>query len=326
MAKKKGAYVVIVALSILTILCVGTSNATYPEKPITMYVAMSAGGSADTAARALCAVAEQYLGRPINIINKPGGGGSVGLALVANEKPDGYTLCAAHSTAVIRTPLRRKVPYKPLASFTTIYGFAQTTSGIQSNPESPWKTLAELIAYARENPGKVRYTSAGPGTPLHMAMFIIGKQEGINWVHVPFDGAADMAAAVMGKHIEVMHGAMVFSKTKGLRALATCTENRMPQFPDVPTIRELGYDFYNDTYTGIFGPKGIDQAKVNILEDAFEKAVKNPKFLEAAKNYMLVVRPSRGAEYGEFLEAAWPVEVERYMEAGLIKKVATEPR
>jgi tripartite-type tricarboxylate transporter receptor subunit TctC len=317
---------VIVFAGILMLTFALKAEAAYPEKPITLYVAMSAGGSADTAARALCASAEKFLGQPFAIINKEGGGGSTGLALVANEKPDGYTLCVAQHTGVVRTPLRRKVNFKPLASFTNIYGFAKTTSGLQVRLDAPWKNLGDLIAFAKANPGKVKFTSAGLGTPLHMAMHIIAKKEGIAWNHVPFDGAGEMAAAVMGGHVDVMHGAMVFSKTQGLRALAACTQKRMEEFPDVPTMIELGYGFYNDTYTGVFGPAGIDPAKVKILEDAFAKAIQEPKFLEAAKNFMLIVEGSSSAEYTKFLEDSWSREEALYIDAGLIKKAATEPR
>jgi tripartite-type tricarboxylate transporter receptor subunit TctC len=298
----------------------------YPEKPINMLIAFGAGGPMDASGRAICNAAESILGQPFVVTNRPGGGGSVALALLKNEKPDGYTLAVISSTGLIRVPLRRKVPFKPLADFRFIYCFASPTSSIMVKPDSEFKTLKQLVEYARQNPGKVKYATNGAGTPQHLAMLVIAKKENINWVHIPQDGAAATAQAVMGGHVDVGHTASKYHKTGQLRALASCTQERMREFPEIPTMIDLGYDYYNDSFFGIYAPQGIAEDKIKILEEAFEKAGKNPKFVNLLDKFMMVPQDMKSKAFTEFLEDSWPKEEARLMEAGLIKAPATSPK
>ena len=151
----------------------------------------------DTSIRALAAGVEKILGQPIMVVTKDGGTGTVGLALLAGEKPDGYTLAAGTSTGIVRVPLARKMTYKPLASFTPIYAYAAAASGLMVRPDSPFKTLKDLIEYARQNPGKVTYSTLGAGSPMHLIMEVIAMKEKIKWVHVPYKGTAPAETAAM---------------------------------------------------------------------------------------------------------------------------------
>jgi len=280
----------------------------------------------DASGRAICSAAEKILGQSFVMTNKGGGGGSVALGLLKGEKPDGYTLSVVSSTGLIRVPLRRKMPFKPLSDFRFIFCFASPTSAIMVKPDSKFKTLQEVVQYARENPGKVKYATPGAGTPLHLAMLVIAKKEKINWIHIPVDGSAQVAQAVMGGHVDLGHGAWKFHKSGQLRALASCTQKRMKEFPEVPTMIELGYDYYNDSFFGIFAPKGIEESKIKILEDAFEKANQDPKFIRLLDKFMMVHQDMKSKEFTQFLEESWPREEERLKEAGLIKAPATPPR
>lgn len=325
---KRNTQLIMVLMGLFALMMAWTmpALAEYPEKPINMYIAFSAGGPMDGSGRALCNAAEKILGQSFVVTNKPGGGGSVALALLKGEKPDGYHLAVISSTGLIRVPLRRKVPFKPLSDFRFIYCFASPTSAIQVKPDSKFKTLKELVEYARQNPGKVKYATQGAGTPLHLAMLVIAKKENINWVHIPVDGAAQVAQSVMGGHVDFGHTAWKYSKSGQLRALASCTQERMNEFPEIPTMIELGYDYYNDSFFGIYAPRGITEDKVKILEDAFEKASKDPKFVNLLDKLMMAQQSMKSEEFTRFLEESWPKEEERLKEAGLIKAPATAPR
>jgi len=301
--------------------------ADYPKKPVTMYVVFSPGGSMDSSARGLSAGAEKILGQPIVIVTKDGGGGTVGLGVLANDTPDGYTIAAATSTGILRIPLRRKVPYKPLASFTPLFAYAAVASATVVNPDSPFKTMQDLIEYAKANPGKIKYGTAGAGSPMHLVMAVIGMKENINWIHVPFKGSAPAETALMGGHVDVVStGDLDKAITGQLRTLCVHTKERMEILPDVPTTLELGYSYYNDTLFAIYGPAGMDPQVVKTLEDAFEKAVDMPPYQKVAKQFGLVPIKMKSAAYKKFLEDGWPQQVEILTKLKLIEQPATEPR
>ena len=301
--------------------------ADYPNKPITMYVVFSPGGSMDSSARGLSAGAEQILGQPIVIVTKDGGGGTVGLGVLSNDTPDGYTIAAATSTGILRIPLRRKVPYKPLASFTPLFAYAAVASATVVNPDSPFKSMKDLVEYAKKNPGKIKYGTAGAGSPMHLVMEVIAMKENIKWIHIPFKGSALAETALLGGHVDfVSTGDMDKAITGQLRPLCVQTKERMDLLPDVPTTLELGYDYYNDTLFAVYGPAGMDPQIVKTLEDAFEKAVDMPAYQKVAKQFGLVPVKMKSAEYRKFLEDSWPQQVDILTKLKLIEKPATEPR
>ena len=301
--------------------------AEYPERPINMYAVFSPGGSLDSSARALCAAAEKILGQPIVLVTKDGGGGTVGAGVLAGDKPDGYTLAAATTSTLAVVPLRRKVPFRPLADFTLIFGYVAPSSGIQVLPDSPFKTFQDLVAYAKDNPGKIKYSSAGAGTPMHLAMAYVGLQENIKWIHVPYKGSAKAGNACLGGHVDVVSsGELNLALTGQLRPIATHTEQRIKQLPDVPTMIELGYNFFNETKFGIFGPAGMDPAVVKKLEDAFYKAVDDPKFQDVCYRFTLTPVKMRSKEFTDYTNNLWGVMTKRLQEANLIKEPATKPR
>lgn len=299
----------------------------YPDKNITLYCCFSPGGTVDTSSRAISAGAEQILGKSIVIVTKDGGTGTVGLALLAGEKPDGYTIAAATSTGIIRIPLSRKVSFKPLASFTPIYAYAAASSGLAVRPDSPFKTFKDLLEYARQNPGKVTYSSTGAGSPMHLIMEVIGMKEKVKWVHVPYKGTAPAETAAMGGHVDaVSAGDMNKALSGQLRPLLMHTKERYAQLPDVPTTIELGYNTYNDTLFSIFGPAGMSPAVVKTLEDAFEKAQEMDAWKQWLKQFGMVSLKMRSAEYRKFLEEGWDREILIQKELGLLQEPATPPR
>ena len=197
-----------------------------------------------------------------------GGASTVGLGVLAGGKPGGYTLAAATSNGILRIPQRRKVPNKPLFSFTNIFAYAAVASGTVVKADSPHKSLEDLIEYARKNPGKVKCSTAGAGTPMHVAMEIIGKKEGIKWIHIPYKGSMPSLTALLGGHVDACSAGPKFISmilSGQTRILAVHTQDRMKQFPNAPTLIELGYKYFNDTIFSIFGTVGMDPMVVKKL-------------------------------------------------------------
>ncbi|PKN66037.1 MAG: hypothetical protein CVU57_07585 [Deltaproteobacteria bacterium HGW-Deltaproteobacteria-15] len=305
----------------------GIAAAEYPEKPITMYCVFSPGGTVDTSIRALVPGAEQALGKNMTVVTKDGGTGTVGLALLAEQKPDGYTLASGTSTAIVRVPLARKMTYKPLGSFTFVYAYAAVASGLLVRPESPFKTFKEMVEYARQNPGKVTYSTMGAGSPLHVIMEVIAMKEKIKWTHVPYKGTAPAETAALGGHVDAVSAGDVNKALSGqMRCLLMHTKEKYARLPDVPTTIDLGYDYYNDTLISVYGPAGMDPAVVKKLEDAFAKAQETPAWKQWLDQFGLVSINMRSGEYTKFLEKGWEKEIEIQKALGVLKEPATPPK
>jgi tripartite-type tricarboxylate transporter receptor subunit TctC len=317
------------AISVFVLLGVSAGSAMaagYPDKTITMYCCFSPGGTVDTSIRALSSGAEQVLGQPIVIVTKDGGTGTVGLALLAGEKPDGYTLAAGTSTAIVRVPLARKMTYKPLSSFTFIYAYAAAASGVMVRLDSPFKTFKDLVEYARQHPGKVTYSTTGAGSPMHLIMEVIAKKEKINWIHVPYKGTAPAETAALGGQVDAVSAGDVHRALEGqMRCLLMETKDRFDRLPDVPTSWDL-YHVYNETLFSVFGPAGMDPAVVKKIEDAYAKAQETPAWKKWLNEFGVVQYHMRSAEYTKFLEEGWDREVELQKSLGLITEPATPPR
>ena len=319
----------VIALFFCAFPVVSETFAEYPEKPITVLVSYAPGGSSDASLRALAIGAEKILGQSIIVENRGGGGGTLALAHVANAKPDGYMLCQAGSTGIVRTPQLQKVTYKPLASFTPIMAYVGAhNSGLVVKGDAPWKTMREFLDYAKKNPGRVKYGSPGVGTAPHHAMEFLAHKEGIQWVHVPFPGSAPAITSLLGGHItagSLGPEIVPFVQAGSLKALGTHEYKRSATFPDLPTFRELGYDFVNETVFSIFGPAGLSPEVVKKLENAFTKAMETPQFKTVCQQMSLVPAYYNSKDYDRHLKELWGTLGKSMKETGLIKESATQP-
>ncbi len=316
-------------------LCLGSfcavlpASAEFPEKPITVLVSFAAGGSSDMSFRALAVGAEKYLGQSIIIENKGGGGGTLALANIANAKPDGYTLAQAASTGIVRAPQMQKVTYKPLKSFTPIMAYVGAhNSGLVVKSDAPWKNMKEFIDFAKKNPGKIKYGTPGVGSAPHHAMEFIAHQEGIRWIHVPYTGSAPAMTAVLGGHLEagsVGPELVPFVEAGQFRLLGTHEYKRSAAFPNVPTFKELGYDFANETVFSVFGPAGLPPDVVAKLETAFTKGMETPQFKAVCEKMNLIPAYYNSKDYDVFLKDLWVKMEKSLRETGLIKEAATQP-
>jgi tripartite-type tricarboxylate transporter receptor subunit TctC len=265
--------------------------ADFPAKPVTVIVPWSAGGSTDMVFRVLAETTAKHLGKPVIIENKPGGGGTVGPAtMVASAKPDGYTVSQI-PLGVLRLPHIMKASWDPLKDFTYILNLSGYTYGIVVRKDAPWKTMKELVAYSKANPGKVNYSTPGVGVLQHVTMEKIARAEGLKWIHVPSKGGIEVITAVMGGHV------MVGAETTGwapqvesgdLRLLCIWSSERNKKWPDVPTLKELGYNIVASSPFGIAGPRGMDPKVVKILHDAFKKGMEEPTFQQALDKFFMV--------------------------------------
>jgi tripartite-type tricarboxylate transporter receptor subunit TctC len=291
-------------LALVPVLCFGQE---YPTKPVNLIVTFAPGGTLDTGARILAAKAEKILGQPIIVSNVGGGGGSVALAQVVTKTPDGYNITCCTSSGLIRIPQLRKVPYGP-DDFIPIMHFSAVQTGTVVKADSPFKTFKELVEHARKNPGAVNYATSGAGSPMHMAMEYVAEKEGIKWTHVPFTGGAPGLAAVLGGHVTAMSDStewLPHVKEGTLRLLVTHGEKRMRSFPDVPTLRELGYDFINEAVFMIAAPKGTPVAIINKLDNAFKKAMEDPQFIKTMTDMEFDVSYRNSADTKKFLDDAY---------------------
>ncbi len=279
----------------------------YPTKPINILVTFSPGGAADPAMRLLAGKTERFLGQPFIITNNGGGGGSVAMAILEKEKPDGYHLAGCSSTSLIRIPQFRTVPYTH-QDFVPIMHFGAPPSGLVIRADSPWKTLKEFVEYAKKNPGKVTYSSMGIGSPMHLAMEFIAKQEGIEWTHVPYPGSGPAFNALLGGHVTAQSGSsesFPHVKAGTVRLLAIHHEKRFKSFPDVPTFRELGYDFINESVFMFAAPKGTPPSIVKKLDDAFRKGMEDPEFIQTMEKMEIVVNYRNSEDLKKYLDEAY---------------------
>jgi tripartite-type tricarboxylate transporter receptor subunit TctC len=321
---------VLLCLAIGSLLLLpGLAVAEYPERPITIIVGFDPGASTDIMTRTMSAGAEKQLGKPLVIENKGGGGGSVAMGIVANAKPDGYTLCGAPNVSMIDTALMQKVTFKPLKSFTPIVAHsAAEHTALLVKSDAPWKTFKEFIDYAKKNPGKVKYSSSGVGTGMHVAMEVIAHKEGIKWVHVPYKGSAPATAALLGGHVDACSAGIGYQPhvlSGALRILADHGLKRPAAFPNVPTLKELGYDYYNDTMHAIVGPAGLPPEVVKKLESAFAKGMETTEFKSAQEKLYLNPIHYDSKEYERLLKEKWTRTEKMFKEAGIIKEPATQP-
>jgi tripartite-type tricarboxylate transporter receptor subunit TctC len=310
--------------SVLAVVAPSTSLAqAYPTKPITLVVPWPAGGSTDVVMRAISESAGKHLGQPVVVDNKPGASGTLGPAVMAaNAKPDGYTIAQMPIT-VMRLPLMQKTAWDATADFTYIAHLSGYTFGITHKADGQFKSWQEVVAFAKANPGKVTYATPGAGTSLHIGMEQIAAAAGIQLTHVPFKGGAETNAAVLGGHTTLQAdstGWKPLVDAGQLRLLAIWTSERSKNWPNAPTLKELGYPFVFDSPFGVAGPKGMDAAVVAKLNDAFKKAVEDPSVIALLAKYDMVPRYMNTATYRKFVDEIIAGEKAALEKIGLAKK------
>jgi tripartite-type tricarboxylate transporter receptor subunit TctC len=253
----------------------------FPTRPVTLYIPYPAGTATDITVRTLASAAEKHLGQPFVIENRPGAAGVLAPQQVATTaQPDGYSIVQIPLT-VFRTPFLRKTVYDPAKDFTFIIGVTGYVYGVVVRADSPFKTFQDLIAHAKANPGKISYGTNGPTSTQHVAMLQIAKHFGINWVHIPFKGGNESLNALMGGHIDAVADVTVWAPQVDagqLRLLVTFGAGRTRRWPNVPNLKEVGFDMVATSPYGLAGPKNMDPMVVKVLHDVLRKGMDDPAF------------------------------------------------
>ena len=241
----------------------------YPTRPVRFVVGFPAGGQQDTMARLICQWLSERLGQQFLVENRSGAGGNVGAEAVINSPPDGYTMLLVGSPNAINATLYQKLNFVFLRDIVPVASFARTPLVIEVHPSVPVHTLPEFIAYAKANPGKVNYASAGIGTPQHVAAELLKILTGINMVHVPYRGSApalvDMLAGQVQVMIDPLPASIEFVRTGRLRPLAVTSEKRWPALPDVPTATEFVPGYLAESWYGAGVPRNTPTEIVDKL-------------------------------------------------------------
>ena len=294
----------------------------FPSKPITLIAPWPAGGSSDAVMRAFAESAGRALGGTVIIENKPGVGGTLGATAMVNAKPDGYTLTQL-PLGIYRLPHMQKMPFDPVKDITHIVCLTGYTFGLVATADAPYKTLKELVAYAKANPGKVSYGHTGTGTTPHLAIEEFAGKAGIDIVDIPYKGSAEIMQAILGGHITLMSGTTEFAphvKSGKLRFLATLGRERNKAFPDVPTVKESGWDTITESPFGIGGPKNMDPNVVKILHDAFKKTLEDPKVQETLDKFYQPTIYMNTADYTAYAARTYAAERKTIERLGLLAK------
>ena len=283
--RKLSGSILIIGLS----LALGFSSyaAEYPSRAVTLVIPYPAGGSTDLTARALAMAVKKFLGQPVVCENKSGAGGTVGPSLVIPRPPDGYTLGVYPSNAGITASFMGKLTFHPLDDMTHIARYTGYLFGLVVRADAPWKTIQELLDYAKKNPQKLTYGTPGAGTSPHLAMEELAMLAGVQWTHMPYKGGAETNTALLGGHIDIISdssGWGPFIDSGKFRLLAVYSAQRSPRYP-APTLREIGYDVVYPSPLEIMGPKSMAKPLVDKIHDSFRKAMDDPEYQAMLKKF-----------------------------------------
>lgn len=264
------------------------AQAKFPDRQIRLIIPWAAGGPADAGFRILAQSVSRKLGQQVIVDNKAGASGIMGAMALQEAKPDGYTISQMHMSVLRQPLLNKQLTYNPISDLTYILQITGFVMGVVVRADAPWKTLPELLAYAKANPGKLNWGTLGIGSTQHLAMERVGiAQGGLSWTHAPYRGTADTLRALLGGEIDFASessGWAPMVEAGQLRLLAVFTAQRAKRFPNVPTVKELGIDVVIDSPGGLIGPKGMDPAVVAVLADAFRAAAQEPEHLKFLEN------------------------------------------
>lgn len=312
--KRIGFFFSLLCVAFLVVLSAGAgwaagqeeSTSQWPERTITLITDSAPGGGEDLSCRALADRVGAILGQPIVVENRTGAGGAVAVAELAAAKPDGYTIGQTSSSPLVITPQMTDVPYDPFNSFEFILGYGEFIYGFVTSADSPIKTFPDLINYAKANPGMAKIGVFGTASAHTLACASVAKQAGIQWDTVPFKGAALSMTALLGGHVtastQIADVAVPQIEGGRVRLLGSLDTKRWKWVPDVPTLKEMGYDVSVSTVLGLSAPKGVPAPIMNKLVAAFKQTMENPEFLKVMDSFHLKVQYYSPAELRQKLE------------------------
>ena len=308
----------------IALLAPAVTAAPFPERDISVIVPWAAGGGTDALARTLAKNGKKYFGVNVTVVNKVGGAGGIGMGSVATAKPDGYTVgVITDYLSLYRLLGMSELSYR---DFELIALLNRSAAAISVQASSPFKSLKDMMEYAKANPGVLPVAHAGPGQAWHLAVASLAMKYGIKFTYVPFDSAAPVRTALLGGHVSVattgIDEVLQFYKTKQLRLLAVNSLSRQPVFPDVPTFAEAGYPIENP----IFAWRGLAVAKctppdiLKALRDGFRKAAEDPDYVKLMDELALPRTYLEAEQFGQFLAETEKSLAPLLDSVGLLKK------
>ena len=291
------------------------ARAAWPERPVTMIVAFPPGGGTDVAARTLARFLERELGQSVVVLNRAGAGGEIGWAEMARAQPDGYTIGFINTPNIVSIPIERQARYR-LEDFAPVANVVDDPGAFLVPPDSRFRSLSDLVAFAKANPEGVTYGTTGIGSDDHLAALAFERLAGVRMTHVPFAGAAPVRNAILGR--QIMVASMNVGEGIGdmrqdqLRALGQMAAARWAEAPDTPTFREQGFDVVQGSMRGLAAPAGMPAPALERLAAATRAVMEDPEFRRLASQQALPLRYLAPAEFRgvlldlqEELQALW---------------------
>lgn len=311
MRGKRALPLILIVLAVILPGGLTVSAQEFPSKPVELVLPFGPGGSHDLTARAVASVAHSYLGQPLLVVLKPGGGGAVGSQQVIRAKADGYTLLFGGSGPNTTFALVQKAPIGP-DQFVPVCRINYSAPFIAVRTDAPYKSLKELVDYAKKNPGKLNFANTGPWGAADLPMRLLGKAGGFEYNNIPHDGGGPSLLAVLGGHADATFGftAQLTPQVAAgkMRLLANTDVKRHPDYPNVPTMKEEGFDVVFTMWRSVLAPKGTPPAVVDRLETAFKKLSEDRSFKALIKSLGDEVHFQGGKEF----EKTWREEWEQH--------------
>lgn len=266
---------------LIAVAGVSPAHAAFPDKPVTLVVPYPAGGTPDILARVLSEHLSKRFGQTLVVENRVGASGNIGAQAVARADATGYTLLMCAFGCAVAPSLYKPAPYDVVKDFSPVAMVGTVPSVLVVNPSVPARNVAELLAYAKKNPGKLNSASSGVGTSAHLATELLNTKAGIQLTHIPYKGAGQVAADLLGGQVDMyfdnLPASLASIRAGKLRALAVASERRSPSIPDVPTFAEAGVaDFLITPWFGVMAPAGTPKAVIQTLNEAFVAALNTP--------------------------------------------------
>lgn len=291
---------------------------TYPSRPVQLVVPFPPGGVADVVARAIAPSLERHLKQPIVIVNKSGAAGAVGMQVAATSKPDGYTLLLGLVSISSIPEVDKLFGREPKYTRDDFVGIARISADppiLVVKADSPWKTVKDLVEDAKKRPGEIIYSSSGPYGASHVPMEMFMQAAGIKLRHLPTTGGGPATTAVLGGHAQMWASppALAFPHIRAgkMRVLASFGAQRLAALPDVPTLKELGYNVEYYLWAGLFAPKGVPAPVLKIIQDVVRRAVQEPELRTAMEKVQTPIAYLEGDEFKKW----WDQDAQMLAEA-----------
>jgi tripartite-type tricarboxylate transporter receptor subunit TctC len=297
------------------------AQAAWPSQPVKLLIAFPAAGPTDLTMRVLAENAAKLIGQAVVVENRPGAGGTLPAQALQQARPDGHTL-AQIPLGVFRLPYTTKITWDPVKDITYLLGITGYAFGVVVPSESPIKTWADFVAWAKANPGKLAYGSTGVLTSPHLTMEDIALRLGLELNHIPYKGSADLMQSLLGGQLMAAADSTGFAPhvaSGKLRVLCTWGEQRLAKFPEVPTLKELGLPIVQASPYGLGAPKGMEPALATRIHDAFKVAMEMPNHVEALARYDQQLLPMNPQQYSRFAEETFRREKALVEKLGLAR-------